>query len=107
MINKKLQDIELELEKKFHKRIAQNRRLADSYERLGYEKKSAAVLDCGTELTFLTPSDPELPQKLYRANFCKDRLCPMCGWRRTKKIFVQVSKIMDKLDEEYEFEFVT
>ena len=107
MKNRKLQDVELELEEKFLDRVHQKDKLCESYKRLGYEKKAAAVMECGTELTFLAPSDPELPQKLYRANFCKDRLCPMCSWRRTKKIFGQVSKIMDKLDEEYEFVFVT
>lgn len=107
MITKDMNSIELELEKKFHDRIIQNGRLAESYERLGYEKKARTVSSCGTELDWLKPDDHTIPHKLIKANFCKDRLCPMCGWRRTKKIFGQVSRIMDKLDEEYEFVFVT
>lgn len=107
MNEKQILTIEQELEEKFHDRIIQNGNLADSYTRLGYEKKAATVAACGTELDWFKPYNPELPHKLYRANFCKDRLCPMCNWRRTKKIFGQVSKIMDSLDEEYEFVFVT
>ena len=45
-------------------------------------------------------------EKLSNANFCKDRLCPMCSWRRSLKIFGQVSKIMDKLQEKNEYEFL-
>lgn len=107
MIEKQIKTIEEELEDKFHDRIMQNGRLSESYKRLGYEKKAQAVIECGTELEWFKPYDSTVPHKLYRANFCKDRLCPMCNWRRTKKIFGQVSKIMDRLDEEYEFVFVT
>ena len=107
MNKKQIHTIEQELEEKFHGRIIQNGKLVESYKRLGWEKKARTVEACGLELEFFKPYDPELPHKLYRANFCKDRLCPMCSWRRTKKIFGQVSQIMDKLDEKYQFVFVT
>jgi len=45
--------------------------------------------------------------KLFEANFCRDRLCPMCSWRRTYKIFGQVSRIMDCIGSDYEFIFLT
>ncbi|XZJ33963.1 protein rep, partial (plasmid) [Clostridium perfringens] len=45
----------------------------------------------------------------FKANFCKDRLCPMCSWRRSMKVFGQVSKVMDRAleDKEYRFLFLT
>ena len=107
MKNRKLQDIELELEEKFLDRVHQKDKLSESYKRLGLGKRAINVELCGTELTWFAPDDPNVTHKLYQANFCKDRLCPMCNWRRTKKIFGQVSKIMDRLDQEYEFVFVT
>nr|AAD33672.1 Rep protein [Clostridium beijerinckii] len=81
--------------------------LADSYERLKMFKKSEKVRDCGSFLEFRRFHDQSL--KLNYANFCKDRLCPMCGWRRSLKIFGQTSQIMDKVtaDKNYKFIFLT
>ena len=78
--------------------------LSESYERLGL-KKAYRVLECGTYLEFKKAKDSNL-KKLIGANFCKDRLCPMCSWRRSLKIFGQVSKVMDKLNEENKYEFL-
>lgn len=82
--------------------------LAESYKRL-HLKKAYRVQECGTYLEFKQSKENPNLKKLSNANFCKDRLCPMCSWRRSLKIFGQVSKIMDKLQEgnEYEFLFLT
>jgi len=77
--------------------------LSESYQRLGF-KKAYRVIDCGTYLEFKKLSDGT--KKLYRANFCKVRLCPMCSWRRSRKIYGQVSKVMDKALEEREYRFI-
>lgn len=81
--------------------------LSDSYKRLNLDKKSIRVKDCGTFLEFRRYHDESL--KLNKANFCKVRLCPLCSWRRSLKIFGQVSKIMDYVttNEELEFLFLT
>ena len=79
--------------------------LACSYERLG-NKKHYRVKDCGSFLEFKRFEDQSL--KLNKANFCKVRLCPLCSWRRSLKIFGQVSKVMNYLEsEEYAFLFLT
>jgi len=80
--------------------------LAESYKRLGI-KKFYRVAECGTYLEFKNFSDAD--RKLFKANFCKVRLCPMCTWRRELKIFGQVSKVMDKALEikDYRFIFLT
>ncbi|MCG1026295.1 protein rep [Dehalobacter sp.] len=84
-----------------------NEILADSYKRLQYFSKSNRVKNCGSFLDFKRYHDNTL--KLDKANFCKVRLCPLCSWRRSLKIFGQVSKIMDKITEEnnYDFLFLT
>lgn len=81
--------------------------LAESYKRLGYENKYYRVRDCGTFLEFRRYQDQSL--KLNQANFCKVRLCPMCSWRRSLKIYGQVSKVMDEvsLNNDYDFIFLT
>lgn len=77
--------------------------LADSYERLGY-RKAYRVKECGSFLFFKHFTDGT--SKLFGANFCGDRLCPMCAWRRSLKLFGQTSKIMDKALEEKEYRFL-
>lgn len=87
-------------------RKLKNIELAESYKRLGL-KKAYRVKECGTLLSF-KQVDEDL-KKLFKANFCKDRLCPMCSWRRSLKVFGQVSKVMDRAleDKEYRFLFLT
>lgn len=71
-------------------------KLADSYSRLGLRSKAKRVDSCGNYLVFAR-TDEGL--KLQHAKFCKIRLCPMCAWRRSLKIFAQTSKIMDCYDQ--------
>ena len=46
---------------------------------------------------------------MAQVNFCRVRLCPMCAWRRSLKLFAQVSKITDAIlaDKKARFIFVT
>lgn len=48
---------------------------------------------CAEQLEYLVDADGN--KKLYRTYFCRNRLCPMCQWRRSLKLFGQVSKITD------------
>ena len=77
--------------------------LADSYKRIG-SNKYYRVLDCSTFLEFRLAVDSSL--KLSNANFCKVRLCPMCSWRRSLKIFGQVSRVMDHVEEHYNYKYI-
>lgn len=85
--------------------------LSESYFRLQRYKQSEHVRDCGTTLSFRHELDRfgvvDEHGKLYRANFCRDRLCPMCNWRRSFKIFAQISQIMDRIWDKYKFLFLT
>lgn len=78
--------------------------LAESYKRLGM-KKSYRVAECGSYLEFKRYLEDN-SLKLHRANFCKVRLCPMCAWRRSLKIFGQVSQVMDEVLKEKEYRFI-
>lgn len=81
--------------------------IAASYERINESAKAARMRECGTLLEFKVFDDNAM--QLHRANFCKIRLCPMCAWRRSLKIFGQVSQIMDEAqkDSSHEFIFLT
>lgn len=118
------QSLENELEKKWIPKKLLSEFLVLSYFRLGYDKKAIRVADCGTFLEFgkveelggVSPGAPgrcsgDAPTstnfKLHKANFCRDRLCPMCAWRRSYKIFGQVSQIMNVIGSDYDFLFLT
>jgi plasmid rolling circle replication initiator protein Rep len=81
--------------------------LSESFKRLGEASKSARVLMCSNDLIFERLIDGTI--KLVNAMFCKVRLCPMCSWRRSIKIFGQVSKVMDYITEhnDYRYLFIT
>lgn len=94
-----------EVDKKFQSKKEVNLVIGHIYDELGLDGRAARVSDCATYLEFHV-TDTE--HKLHAANFCRDRLCPMCNWRRSLKIFGQVSQIMDVLQgQNLQFIFLT
>ncbi|MCY0886075.1 MAG: protein rep [Firmicutes bacterium] len=68
-------------------------KVAAAYSALGNSKKAARCRDCGTVLTFAEcPVDGQ--KRLHKANFCRERLCPMCAWRRSLKWAAEVTKVL-------------
>lgn len=65
------------------------------------------VRDCASWLEFALLSNKK--KKLAKANFCRLRLCPMCSWRKSLKLFAQVSAITDAVlaDKKARFIFLT
>ena len=55
------------------------------------------TMSCGDSLAFRRgiSQDGELAEisRLHSANFCKDRLCPMCQWRRSRKMYAQMLQV--------------
>jgi plasmid rolling circle replication initiator protein Rep len=68
--------------------------VANSFHRLGDLKREGRIRQCGTYLEFKKEIDTGR-RFLSAANFCRERLCPMCQWRRSLKVFFQVSRAMD------------
>ena len=101
------QALESEFRKKWIPKKENSEILADVYDSMGYESKASRVRDCGSWLEFAGPADLTEAPKLHFANFCRDRLCPMCCWRRSRKVFGQVSAVMDLIGQQYRFIFCT
>lgn len=93
-----------EIENKFQSKKIFSEYLSQIYNEIGFKSRALKVLNCGSFLEFKVNEEKA---KLQLANFCKDRLCPMCNWRRSLKIFSQVSKVMDNMPDDYEFIFLT
>lgn len=105
-----------ELQQQIDGRVAPKRsdaeRLAGVYDEIhrrllapSYQRRAELVSQCGT---FLEYQVAEQGSRLHRANFCRDRLCPLCTWRRSLKIYAQISRVMDVLQERgYQFLFLT
>lgn len=80
--------------------------LSRVYELLSLYRRADRVAQCGSDLEFGILQDGT--KKLVKANFCRDRLCPMCNWRRSLKLYLQVSQVMDVLESRgYSFLFLT
>lgn len=59
---------------------------------------------CGTDLTFSETVSNRI--KLVQANFCKDRLCPMCTWRRSLKLFGQTRQLMGLITAKEQLRYI-
>lgn len=62
------------------------------------ESRMQSLEECGDNLLFSIGADGS--KKLKGANFCRLRTCPMCNWRKSLKLFGQVSRITDKTLEQ-------
>jgi len=72
------------------------------------ENQMDLVEDCNTFLSFVADKSLE-KQKLYKANSCKNRFCPVCAWRKARKDALGLSLMMQyiKQQENKEFIFLT
>ncbi|KZM57526.1 protein rep [Aeribacillus pallidus] len=72
------------------------------------ENQMDLVEDCNTFLSFVADKTLE-KQKLYKANSCKNRFCPVCAWRKARKDALGLSLMMQyiKQKEKKEFIFLT
>lgn len=74
-------------------------KLADIYRSLDYRDSLVERVEtCGDTLRFIRREDGSL--RLYQAYFCKNKLCPMCNWRRSMKYSYQTSQIVDEAIKE-------
>ena len=66
------------------------------------------IRECNTFLSFVADKTLE-KQKLYKSNFCKNRFCPVCAWRKARKDALGLSLMMQyiKQKEDKQFIFLT
>lgn len=59
-------------------------------------KKASRVKECAEVLEF-KENRVTGDKKLYKAWFCKSRLCALCNWRRTMKHGIQTEKVVSEM----------
>lgn len=87
-------------DRKWKERKMGSIRFSERLIKLGYKESVVErVRTCGDVLKFV--KDPIQGLKLYQAYFCKNKICPMCNWRRSMKYSWQIKQILDKALEQY------
>ena len=77
-----------------------NELLVKSFLRLGEVSKAERASNCSLWLQFEQEMDTN-KKRLKRAVFCRERLCPMCQWRKSLRVFAEVSRVMDEAQRRY------
>jgi len=63
------------------------------------------ICDCANWIEMVSDKGAE-NMKIHRANFCKNRFCPMCAWRQACKDAMKISVLMEYLKEEHGMCFI-
>jgi plasmid rolling circle replication initiator protein Rep len=102
-INKlELQDLQLSESLKkitLHKLIAEKVNIAQMLQR---DRRSEHIQVCGSMLQFLKERNlvsEEIRRRLVKGNFCKYRFCPMCQWRKARKVCREVLGRLNTISE--------
>lgn len=99
--------VQTELDDDFELHRIHTQQLGRLVMELGDWQRAEKIRNCGTFLRFAIPGDFGEKPFLWQASFCKDRLCSLCGWRRSLKVYSQISQVMDVIQNDYRFIFVT
>lgn len=104
-INKlELQDLQLSESLKkitLHKLIAEKVNIAKMLEQ---SNRTERIEVCGSMLKFLKERNvvsEEIRRRLVKANFCKYRFCPMCQWRKARKVCREVLGRLRTIEESH------
>ena len=65
---------------------------------------TASALDrlnhCAEHLVFKQCPNHSAEKHLTKGDFCRNRLCPICNWRKSLKMFSQMSEIVEKMTDD-------
>lgn len=89
-------------ETKFAEHKLQTNDIIFKFYNVGFTKESEKIKQCGNFLEFALKENQitkETKNKLAGANFCKNRFCPMCNWRRVRNITGQLKDAFSVIQE--------
>ena len=80
-------------DKKWRQRKLNNIALGQDFKKLQIEKVGNNVFSCAERLEYKVNTDGSI--SLNKVWFCKNKLCPICNWRRALKHSYQASNVLD------------
>ena len=89
-------------EPKFPEHKLQTNDIIFKFYNTGFTKESEKIKQCGNYLEFIFKEHQitkENKKKLANANFCKNRFCPVCSWRRVRNITGQLKDAFSVIQE--------
>lgn len=63
------------------------------------------IFNCGSFISFFADETLE-KKKVNKSNFCKNRFCPLCAWRKAKKDSLKISILLKYIQEKLGYEFI-
>jgi len=79
------------------------------YQYFAKKSKLHRLADCGTYLGFdlyKHISKEEYQKRLSSANFCRDRFCEMCNWRRARKYAIENHKLLKYIQSQEKVRYI-
>lgn len=87
-----------EIQEKWRPKKMNNVKVSESFIRLRMYGRAERLRNCSTWLKFAECPEDGF-KRLVDARFCRDRLCPLCNWRRSRKLYSQILQILHKAGE--------
>jgi len=75
----------------------------------GLNKQAEKVLNCGSQIVFSLQENilsSEQRKRLKYADFCKDRFCSTCAWRRALNLSEQIQEALTNIKQQQEVEIL-
>lgn len=83
----------------------ENQIVVDFLRKIKEPERAEKILNCGTYVGITTIEN--IP-KIVKADFCRERLCFVCAWRRQARFMAQMFPVLDILSKRnYQFLFAT
>lgn len=94
------------------KKILQKIQIKKSYNKnvinwlcdVGETKTALKIKDCAT---FIGITNIDNIAHIVKADFCRQRICNICAWRRQAKFIAQMQPVLNNISNNYDFLFVT
>lgn len=67
--------------------------------------RAEKMYGCGRQVTYALNNSGEV--RLHDATFCRQRICPVCQWRRSLKVWAIMQAALESLGEEYRYILIT
>ena len=90
--------------KKLIRKKYANKDVIEYLESINRKDKVIKINDCATQVGVTSENGIA---KIVKANFCRERLCNICAWRRQAKFIAQAKQLLNILGKDYQFIFVT